>query len=315
MKVYNHIDEITYDPNTVLTIGTFDGIHRGHQEILRQLFEKSRIYKCRNFLVTFYPHPKKIVSKVDDVKILSTQEEKISVLEKLGLENLLVINFTKEFSQQLPIDFFKNLIINKIGLKEIIIGHDHKFGKGREGTSETLKALSDEFVFDISMVDEFKINGETISSTKIRHAIINGNMNLANLYLGRTYSFSGIVNSGDKRGRLLGYPTANVKLDDKDKLLPALGIYAAQVVVDEQKFEGLLSIGKRPTFYDNGDVVPEVYIYNFDKNIYDKKITVYVLEKIRKEEKFSSQEDLIVQMNKDKEAGMKIFNKINSKVN
>jgi riboflavin kinase/FMN adenylyltransferase len=165
------------------------------------------------------------------------------------------------------------------------------------------------------MVDEYKFGGETISSTKLRHAIMDGDIKRANSFLGREYTFYGTVISGDKRGRLLGYPTANIKLDDTDKLLPGLGIYAAEVIIDNQKFASLLSIGKRPTFYDNGEIVPEVYIYDFDKNIYDKKITVNVLEKIRKEEKFSSSEELIKQMNKDKEAGMKIFNEINSSRN
>jgi len=310
MKVYQHLDEIERDPNTVLTIGTFDGIHLGHQEILKKLFERSRFHKARSFLITFHPHPRKVIAKANDLKILSTPTEKTLILEKMGLENLFIINFTKEFSQQSPMEFFKNFVISKIGLKEIVIGHDHKFGKGREGTSETLKKLGNDFHFELSMVDEFKLNGETISSTKLRHAIMNGDMKQANLFLGRTYSFSGTVISGDKRGRLLGYPTANIKLDDNDKLLPGLGIYAAEVIVANQKFAGLLSIGKRPTFYDNGEIVPEVYIYKFDKNIYDKKITVNVLDQIRKEEKFSSPEELINQMNKDREAGIKIFNEI-----
>ena len=312
MKVYQHLNEIERDPNTVLTIGTFDGIHLGHQEILKKLFERSRFHKGRSFLITFHPHPRKVISKADGLKILSTPEEKALVLEKMGLENLFIINFTREFSRQSPIEFFKKYIISKIGLKEIVIGHDHKFGKGREGTSETLKTLGKEFNFEISLVDEYKFCGETISSTKLRHAIMDGDIKRANSFLGREYTFSGTVISGDKRGRLLGYPTANIKLDDNDKLLPGLGIYAAEVIIDNRKFASLLSIGKRPTFYDNGEIVPEVYIYNFNKNIYNKKITVNVLEKIRKEEKFSSPEELINQMNKDREAGIKIFNKIHS---
>ncbi len=310
MKIYRQLDEIQRDPNTVLTIGTFDGLHLGHQEILKKLFERGHIHKARNFLVTFHPHPRKVIAESNGLKILSTPEEKTLILEKMGLENLFVVNFTKEFSQQSPINFFKDFIISKIGLKEIVIGHDHKFGKGREGTSETLKSLGKEYNFEISLVDAFNFAGETISSTKIRHAIMDGNMKQANSFLGREYSFSGIVIPGDKRGRLLGYPTANIKLDDNDKLLPGLGIYAAEVIVDNEYFASLLSIGKRPTFYDNGAIVSEVYIYDFDKNIYDKKITVSVLEKIREEQKFSSPEELITQMNRDKEAGTKIFNQL-----
>jgi riboflavin kinase/FMN adenylyltransferase len=312
MKVYQQLSEIKHDPNTILTIGTFDGLHLGHQEIIKKLLEKSHFHKGRSFLLTFYPHPRKVVSKANGLKILSTPGEKAFVLEKMGLENLFIINFTNEFSQQSPIEFFKNFVIDKIGLKEIVIGHDHKFGKGREGTSDTLKAMARDFNFGISMVNEFKVNGETISSTKIRNAIMNGEIKLANSFLGREYSFSGKVVAGDKRGRLLGYPTANIELDDIDKLLPSLGIYAVEVIVANQKLSGLLSIGRRPTFYDSGEIVAEVYIYNFDGNIYDQKIIVSILEKIRNEEKFTSPEELIKQMNKDREAGIKVFNEINT---
>lgn len=312
MLVYNNLNEIKHDPNTVLTLGTFDGIHLGHQQILKVLFERSRFYKGRSFLITFHPHPRKVISKDNGLKILSTPAEKAEVLEKMGLDNLFIINFTKDFSQQQPVEFFKNYIINKIGLKEIVVGHDHKFGKGREGTTETLKPLSSEYNFQISKVDEFKIDGEIISSTKIRHAIINGAMETVTSYLGREYSFSGLVIEGDKRGRLLGFPTANIKLVDSDKLLPGIGIYAALVQIDNKTLKGLLSIGKRPTFYDNGEIVPEVYIYDFNENIYNKLLTIEIIKKIRSEEKFTSAEELITQMNKDKEAGIKIFDQINN---
>ena len=307
MKVYRHIDEINHDSNTIITIGTFDGIHLGHQEIIKKLFERSRYHKGRSFLITFHPHPRKVVSKSNNIKILSTPDEKISILEKMGLENLFIINFTPEFSQQSPASFINDFLIRKIGLREIVVGHDHKFGKGREGTFETLESLSKSLKFEMSMVDEFKVNNEPVNSTKIRNALSQGEIRKANSFLGRDYIFTGKVIEGDKRGRELGYPTANILLDDADKLLPGLGIYAACVIIDNEKFPGLLSIGKRPTFYDNGEIIPEVYIYDFDRNIYNKKIAVAFIDKIRDEEKFSSPEDLINQMNKDKEAGIRIF--------
>lgn len=311
MRIFKHIDEIQFDKNTVLTIGTFDGVHLGHQEILKKLFERTRFHKGRSFLVTFHPHPRKIVSKANDLKVLTTPDEKAFILDKMGLENLFILNFTKEFSQNSPEEFFRNFIIDKIGLKEIVVGHDHKFGKGRQGTSDTLMKLGKEFGFSVTLVDEFKVNDETISSTKLRQAITVGDILKTNKYLGRYYSFSGEVVAGDKRGRELGYPTANVKLNDGDKLLPGLGIYAAEVVIGNEKYGALLSIGRRPTFYDNGAIVPEVYIYNFNKDIYGHNIKTSVLQKIRDEEKFSSPEDLIAQMDKDKKAGIKILNEIN----
>lgn len=307
MNIYKHLDEIELQTNTVLTIGTFDGLHLGHHAIFNKLFERSRFHAGRSFLVTFHPHPRKVISKEDGLKILSTPAEKIEVLKQIGLENLLIINFTEEFSALSPSDFIKSIIVEKIGLREIVIGHDHKFGKGREGTHETLIKLGKELGFGVSIVDEYKINNETISSTKIRVALQNGDVRLANSFLGREYSFSGTVVEGDKRGRKLGYPTANIKLEDDNKLLPALGIYAVFVALDNFTYEGLLSIGRRPTFYNNGDIIPEVYIYNFDKDIYGKNITVNLVEVIRSEEKFSSAEELIAQMNKDKENGSKIF--------
>ena len=307
MKVYRHIDEINHDSNTIITIGTFDGIHLGHQEIIKKLFERSRYHKGRSFLITFHPHPRKVVSKSNNIKILSKPDEKISILEKMGLENLFIINFTPEFSQQSPASFINDFLVLKIGLREIVVGHDHKFGKGREGTFETLESLSKSLKFEMSIVDEFKVNNEPVNSTKIRNALSQGDVRKANSFLGREYIFTGKVIEGDKRGRELGYPTANILLDDADKLLPGLGIYAACVIIDNEKFPGLLSIGKRPTFYDNGEIIPEVYIYDFDRNIYNKKIAVAVIDKIRDEEKFSSPEDLINQMNKDKEAGIRIF--------
>jgi riboflavin kinase / FMN adenylyltransferase len=310
MKIFNHINEIEREPNTILTIGTFDGLHLGHQEILKKLFERSRIHGGRNLLVTFHPHPRKVIMKSSDQKILSTPEEKADILEKLGLGNLLFINFTKAFSQQSPVEFIRDFVIEKIGLKEIIVGYDHKFGKAREGNHETLRKLGSELNFGTTFVDAFKIGDEIINSTKIRHALLSGSINHANNLLGRPYSFSGIVVEGDKRGRLLGYPTANIRIADNDKLLPALGIYAAEVFIDNQKYEALLSVGQRPTFYEEGEVVPEVYIYNFDKNIYHKDISVNILEMIRSEEKFSSADELVIQMNQDKEAGLRIFNQL-----
>lgn len=310
MNIFRHLHEIKYNPNTVLTMGTFDGIHLGHQEILKRMFEISRINNSRNFLITFHPHPKKIISPGEEIKILSTSDEKISMLNKMGLENLFIINFTKEFSQQPPIEFFKKYIINGIGIKAIVIGYDHRFGKSREGTHQTLKALAEEFGFEIHVVNEFKLGEHTVNSTQVRKAIGIGKIENANLFLGREYSFSGIVVQGDKRGKILGFPTANILIDDNDKLLPDLGIYAAYVQINEEEYHALLSIGRRPTFYDNGDVITEAYIYNFNKNIYGEKITVKLLARIRSEEKFSSAEELVHQMNRDKEAGLNIFNQI-----
>jgi len=309
MQVYNDLFSIKKDENTVLTIGTFDGIHLGHQEIIDKVKERADGYGGRSFLVTFNPHPRKVVSNSGKVKVLSTLKEKEEILRKLGMENLFVINFTREFSQNPAEKFVMDYLINGIGLREIVIGFDHHFGKGRSGSIETLIELGKKNNFNVERVDEITINGDKISSTAIRNALADGNVQHAGKLLGRYYSFSGEVVHGDKRGRTLGFPTANIKLDDEDKLLPGLGIYVVEFFIKGNKHYGLLSVGRRPTFYDDGNIVPEVYIYDFDEDIYDEYVTVNVIQRLRGEEKFSSVENLVAQMNKDKEAGLEVLRK------
>jgi len=314
MNIYRDLSEIRKNKNTVLSLGTFDGIHLGHREIINQVVEKASSINGRSFLITFYPHPRKILSKDFDIKFLTTIDEKISILQSLGVQNLLIINFTKEFSQLRADEFFKKYVIDSIGISEIIIGYDHHFGKGRSGDIETLKQMGNDFDFKVTKINAFKIDGESVNSSKIRNALSSGDIRLANSYLGRFYSFSGKVVLGDKRGRELGFPTANIKLDDTDKMLPELGIYAVEFFIDKKRYLGLLSVGKRPTFYNSGVIVPEVYIYDFNQDIYGKDVTVNIIEMIRREEKFNSADELIVQMKKDKDSGIEIFKKGKIKV-
>ena len=203
-------------------------------------------------------------------------------------------------------------MINGIGLSKIVLGHDHYFGKGRTGNVELLKKIGAKENFSVTTVDAFYINDVVVSSTKIRNALNDGDLKKANILLGRNYSFSGTVIGGDKRGRGLGYPTANIKLSSQEKLLPAIGIYAVRVLLENEYHFGLLSIGKRPTFYNEGDLVTEVYLYNFNREIYGELVTIELVERLRGEEKFNSAEELINQMNKDKENGLKIFNELNN---
>ncbi len=310
MKIFHEFSEIERNENTFLTIGSFDGIHLGHKEIVNRTIEKTSRNDGRSFLITFDPHPRRVLSKNSDVKILTTLREKSFLLQSLGMQNLLVIKFTKDFSLITAEDFIKNYVIKYIGLKEIIIGHDHHFGKGRGGDETTLRRFGKEFNFDVSSVGAFKLNDKIISSSEIRQSLINGNVKLTAEFLGRHYGFSGTVVKGDKRGRELGFPTANIRLEDEHKLLPALGVYAVEFIVDNNKFSGLLSVGKRPTFYEDGVVIPEVFIYDFDKDIYGKFVTVNIIEMIRGEIKYNSASDLIEQMNKDKELGLEILNKL-----
>ena len=313
MQVFDSIKDLTKNKNTVLTLGTFDGIHPGHLKIINKLIDCSKEKGCRNVVIAFHPHPRTVLGSGSDVKMLTTQEERKDLLEKNGIENFLTINFTKEFSSLTAEEFIYDYLINGIGLSEIVLGHDHHFGKDRGGNVELLKKIGAKENFSVTTVDAFYINNEIVSSTKIRNSLIEGDLRRANILLGRNYSFTGTVIGGDKRGRELGYPTANIKLSSLEKLLPAIGIYAVRVLLNNEKHIGLLSIGKRPTFYDAGNLVTEVYIYNFNREIYGEEVTIELVERLRGEEKFNSAEDLISQMNKDKENGLKIFNELNNK--
>ena len=312
MQVFDSIKDLTKNKNTILTLGTFDGIHPGHLKIIDKLVSCSKEKGCRNVVITFHPHPRTVLSSGNDVKMLTTQEERKNLLEKNGVENFLTINFTKEFASLTAEQFIYDYLINGIGLTEIVLGHDHHFGKGRGGNVDLLKKIGEKENFSVTIVDAFYINDEIVSSTKIRNAISEGNLKRANTLLGRNYSFSGTVVGGDKRGRELGYPTANIKLSSQEKLLPAIGIYAVKVLLENEQHIGLLSIGNRPTFYNEGELVTEVYIYNFNREIYGDVVTIELIDRLRGEEKFNSAEDLINQMNKDKENGLKIFNELNN---
>lgn len=312
MQVFNSIKDLTKNKNTILTLGTFDGIHPGHLKIIDKLVRCSKEKGCRNVVLTFYPHPRTVLGNDSSVKMLTTQEEKIKLLEKHGVENLLIINFTKEFASLSAEDFIYDYLINGIGLSEIVLGHDHHFGKGRKGNVELLKQIGAKEDFVVTAAEPYLIDAEVVSSTKIRNAIAEGNIEKANKLLDRNYEFSGVVVGGDKRGRELGFPTANIKLTSQEKLLPASGIYAVKIDVENEKHFGLLSIGKRPTFYSEGELVTEVYIFDFNREIYGATVTVELVDRLRGEEKFNSAEELINQMNKDEENGRKIFNKLNN---
>jgi riboflavin kinase / FMN adenylyltransferase len=311
MEIFYDLSKVRYDKNTVITLGTFDGIHVGHKNIIDQVLAKSSFYGGRSFLITFDPHPRSIVSKGFKIDILSTLPEKLRLLEDIGIENVLVIKFTKEFSQLGAVEFLKKYIIEGTGIREIIIGHDHHFGKGRDGDENKLRELGKVYDFKVSSVGAVTKDSVTVSSTKIRKAISAGNVSLAGTYLGRSYSFSGKVVKGDMRGRELGFPTANIQPDNSGKIIPAIGIYAVEFFIenDSKKYYGVMSIGKRPTFYNDGNLTTEVFILDFNKEIYENKVTVNVIERIRGEEKFSSADELIKQMNKDVDEGIKILNR------
>ena len=287
MRIHQDLSEVSHNKNSVVTLGTFDGVHLGHIKIIDEVVKKAALFG-------------------------STPSEKVKLIESFGIENMLIIKFTKEFSQLGPDKFLEKYIVDGIGAREVVIGYDHHFGKERGGDINSLKKIGFDSGFEVTIIPACDIDGVAISSSNIRKAISEGDIKRANKYMGRFYSFGGNVIRGDKRGRELGFPTANLKVENNDKLLPAIGIYAVEFIVKENKHFGLLSVGKRPTFYASGDIVPEVYIYDFDENIYDEFVTVNVVERIRGEEKFSSADELIKQMNNDKKLGIEILKKLNN---
>ena len=264
MEIFGDLSKVTYDKNTVVTLGTFDGIHAGHRKIIEEVVARSSFYGGRNFLITFDPHPRSVVSNDHKIQILSTLEEKLKLLEQIGIQNVLIIKFTKEFSQLRASEFFQNYVLKGIGIREIVIGHDHHFGKGRDGDESKLRELGKANDFKVTTVNAVTIDSMVVSSTKIRNLLTAGDIKTANLFLERYYSFSGKVVEGDKRGRDLGFPTANIEPDNSDKLLPAIGIYAVEFFIngDSKKYTGVMSIGKRPTFYDEGKLTTEVFIFD-----------------------------------------------------
>lgn len=310
MNIFYNITEVNKSKDTVLTIGTFDGFHVGHRKIIDFVIRDSKEKGCRSFVITFEPHPRIVVNKNYEIKLLTTLDEKIKLLQEAGIENLLVVNFTPEFSKLTYDEFFDQYIISKIGIRDLVIGHDHHLGKNREGDENKLKRLGSLHSFDVKPVDAMKIDDEIVNSTKVRKALTEGRIDLANNYLGRYYSFSGKVVNGAMRGRELGFPTANIDLNNENKLIPANGIYLVKILVRGSEYFGLMSAGLRPTFGDTDRVLIEVYILDFNQNIYDEEVTVKVVNRIRDELKFASKEELISQMNLDKQKGLEIINNL-----
>jgi riboflavin kinase/FMN adenylyltransferase len=307
MDVIYGIDEVIRDTNTFVTIGTFDGLHAGHRKIVEKLKEKAGSAGGRSVVVTFAPHPRTLFRNDDPVKLLSSTDEKIELFSRAGIDVLWVINFTREFASLNSEEFVKTYLVEKLGVREIIIGHDHRFGKGRDGDENKLKQIGKVYGFEVTPVEAVKIEGVTVSSSIIRKALAEGELTLANKLLERNYSIRGTVVTGEMRGRLLGFPTANIGNIEENKLIPAIGVYAVKVIVGGREFMGVINIGKRPTFKTDDVIIPEAHIMNFSEDIYGRKIEVKFVERLRGEKKFSSKEELIRQMEADKEKSLEIL--------
>jgi riboflavin kinase / FMN adenylyltransferase len=307
MKVYKDSSEFIKEKNAVVTVGSFDGLHIGHFKIINELKKIGREINGHSVLLTFEPHPRQVIWHDADFKILTSFEEKKTILENSGIDHLVVQNFTRAFSQMTSDEFIKKILVDILGVSHIVVGHDHKFGKDRLGDTDKLKELGKKFGFDVISVPAEKIGGEIIGSTAIRSALADGNIDKANLFFGRNYSFCGIVVKGSQRGRTLGFPTANIKLDDPAKAIPKRGVYAVTCTCEGQRLKGIMNIGMRPTFEDKTELIIEVHLFNFNKDIYGENLSVDFIKRLRDEKKFVSKDELIHQIELDKNAALEIL--------
>lgn len=307
MKILSDKNDKQKLKNTCVTIGTFDGLHIGHQIILSVLSNIAKQKNLQSTVVSFDPHPRKVIAKNDDIKILTTLDEKQEILKQLGTENFYLINFTEKFSEQTSEEFVKNFIVDRFDAKHVVVGHDHKFGKDRGGNADALRKLGEKYGFDVTSVDAVKLNNEIVSSTIIRQALIEGDIERANTFLGRSYTMQGEVVAGAKRGRILGFPTANLGMRNSDKLIPQTGVYAVGCDLNGEDLHGVMNIGYRPTFADTTELVPEVHLFNFNRIIYGEILKINFIKKIRHEKKFASKDELISQIELDKKAAAKIL--------
>lgn len=305
MNVFEGLNHHFNFSNAVVTTGTFDGVHLGHQKIINRMLSLAKEINGETVLITFYPHPRMVLYPEDnDLQFLTIQEEKIELLKKFGIQNLIVIPFSKEFSRLSSLDFVRNILVNQIGTKKLVIGHDHHFGRNREGSFAHLKEFGPLYGFEVEEISAEDIDEIAISSSKIRNALKNGDLKTATKFLGYNYLLSGTVEKGEGRGKVIGFPTANLKLDEKLKLIPENGVYAVSVKWKNTIYKGVLNIGVKPTFGGMNKTI-EVHILNFENNIYNDTVTLYFIEKLRNEKRFSDVKELVAQIEKDIEHAAK----------
>jgi riboflavin kinase/FMN adenylyltransferase len=306
MKRATRLSEIAYDKNSVVTVGSFDGMHRAHQEIICEVVQRAQRRGGRSVLVTFEPHPREVVGTHQGVQLLTTLEEKQELAEEQGIDLFFTIAFDYEFSRQSAREFYLKYLINGIGMSEIVEGYDHHFGRDREGSVEEMLRLGKEFGYSSVAVKEVSAGDRLANSTSIRDLLIDGDVVEGAKLLDRPYSIDGKVVKGDMRGRALGFPTANIQPLAQKKLIPKNGIYFVRVRVDGGWHFGIASIGVRPTFETKGDRVIEVYILNYQEVIYGHEIRLVFLQRLRDEVRFENADQLIRQMNMDKEESIRL---------
>lgn len=288
----------------IVTLGTYDGVHLGHQAIIKNLVKQARASNKESVLFTFHPHPRVVLNPDNHtVKLIDTIDEKLAKLAALGLDTVILFPFTLEFSRLSAADFVQKILVNALGVSELHVGYDHHFGKNREGSFQELVAFGKLHNFLVIETPAFELNGTAISSTKIRTALQEGAIEKAQLFLGTPFVLTGTVIHGNKLGRTIGFPTANLAIDQSEKIIPTIGVYAVSVTLDNKHYKGVMNVGKKPTVMQTEAISVEVFIFDFSADIYDKKLSVAVLKHLRGEQRFGSIDLLKEQLKKDEEMG------------
>nr|WP_315161541.1 bifunctional riboflavin kinase/FAD synthetase [uncultured Flavobacterium sp.] len=312
MKIFHSINDFSSTKKTILTLGTFDGVHIGHKKILKKLTQSRSVgtenQKYESLVLTFFPHPRMVLQEHSDIKLLNTIDEKIDLLEKIGIENLVIHPFDEAFSRLTAEEFVSNILVDRFHIQKIVIGHDHRFGRNRTANIDDLIAYGKEYGFEVEQISVQEINDISVSSTKIRNALLEGDMALANDYLGYNYFLTGSIIQGKQLGRTIGFPTANLKIEENYKLIPQNGVYIVKSIIDGQSVFGMMNIGFNPTVNGQKQSI-EIHYFDFNADLYNQKISVSILQRIRSEQKFESVDLLKEQLEKDKKTALAFLNK------
>lgn len=300
MKIISNISDFSSTTQTFVTIGTFDGVHYGHQKIIEKLVTEAKKANKKSVLLTFFPHPRMVLQKDASLEMINTIEERAYLLEKTGLDYLIIHPFSKEFSRTTALEFVRDILVNQLNISKLIIGYDHHFGKNREGNITQLTEYSHLYDFNVEEIPAQDIDDVSVSSTKIRRALHSGNLKTANDYLGYHFMLNGVVVNGKKLGGKIGYPTANIDIKESYKLIPKTGVYVVKSTIDKKTIFGMMNIGNRPTVGGNHQTI-EVHFFNFNQDLYHQNLTIQLLFFLRNEEKFDSVDLLINQLKKDEE--------------
>ena len=306
MQVFENILEYKPSRESIVTIGTFDGVHIGHRKIITDMVAKGKKENLLTILLTFFPHPRMVLQKDSNIKMIDTINEKKNIFKKLGVEVLIIQPFTKDFSRMSAIKFTRDILVNSLKVSKLMIGYDHRFGRNREATVQTLKGFGLDYNFKVDEIPAQDIESISVSSTKVRNAIRSGDFKLVNKFLDRPFNLSGKIIKGDELGRKIGYPTANLKIFEKYKLKPQNGVYLTRTKLNKQTYFGMMNIGIRPTISAKNNQI-ETHLFNFNGNLYDHEMTLEILEKIRVEKKFESIEKLKIQLDIDKKHCQKLI--------